>query len=121
MPHVSRNQVLMLHTKNRYRFRLAVVMIVVLSAVSFAKECDKEKQCKKFLPRTVIGIGMVAGGTALSVLQYTYAKEEYSTYRKSAFTDNTEKLHKDVRWHDTYCVLGVVLASLGAITIVVDF
>lgn len=102
-------------------FLIPLLVVSMLVVPSVADDCTAVKDHKKPLSVSIIGIGMVAGGTAISVLQYTRAKEVHSVYRKSAFTDNTKKLRAEVRRHDTYSVLGAVLASLGAVTLVVDF
>ena len=96
---------------------LVAVLILGLSAATFA-ESEKKKPS---VPGIAIGIGCMAGGAVFSVYNYTRARAEYDRYRKSAFTDNTKGLRREVRRRDLYCVLGAVAAGLGLVTVVVSF
>lgn len=76
---------------------------------------------KPSTPGIAIGIGCITGGAIFSIYNYTRAKAEYERYRKSAFTDNTKELRREVRRRDLFCVLGAVASGLGLVTVVVSF
>lgn len=100
--------------------RIAVIATFVFYSVSpsFAEEQKKEEKSHFGL---VLGLGMIAAGTIFSVVQYNASKERYEIYRKSAFTDNTTGLRKDVERHDLLCIIGGAVAGVGAIGVVVSF
>lgn len=103
--------------------RLFLIAIMLFSCImpSFGKDNDEEKKKEKSLFVSILGIGMVAGGSIGSYYNYTKAREHYEVYKKSAFTDNTTDLRKDVRRNDAGTVLCALTAGLGAIVIVVKF
>lgn len=76
---------------------------------------------KPSVPGIAIGLGCMAGGTVFSVYNYTRGKARYEVYQKSAFTDNTRELHREVKRRDLLCILGAVAAGAGLFTVVVSF
>lgn len=103
--------------------RLFFIAIILFSCItpSFGKDTVEEKKKGKPLIVSILGIGLVAGGSVGSYYNYTKARDHYKVYKKSAFTDNTTDLRKNVRKHDAGCVLSALAAGLGAIFIVVPF
>jgi hypothetical protein len=103
--------------------QLFLIVIMLFSCVlpTFGKDNVSEKKKEKSLLVSILGIGLVAGGSVGSYYNYTKARDHYKVYKRSAFTENTTELHKDVRQHDAGCILSALAAGLGAVIIVVPF
>lgn len=94
-----------------------MILLMLCSTLSFGETGER----KISVAGIVIGTGMVAGGAVFSVYNYQRAKVRYKKYEKSAFTENTTRLRSDIRKRNLFCVLGGVLAGMGAIGITVSF
>ena len=102
--------------KNNVRYSIPL-LVVTCVFLSFAGDNAK----KPSVPGIAIGIGCMTGGAIFSAYNYVHARSQYKVYRKSAFTDNTKDLHREVRRRDLFCVLGAVAAGIGLVTVVVSF
>ena len=100
---------------------LLLVTVVILGLLSPAMADESTAKHKKSFFGTVVGIGLVAGGSVYSVLEHNRAEALYSRYHRSAFTDNTDRLRNDVKQHDRNSAIGILFAGLGAFAILVNF
>jgi hypothetical protein len=67
------------------------------------------------------GLALLAGGGALAYHQNREADRDMDRYRRSAFTENTAGLRRDVEAHQRLTWAGLAGAALGGILIVVSF
>ncbi|MBN1760999.1 MAG: hypothetical protein JW863_21910 [Chitinispirillaceae bacterium] len=103
--------------KKNAGYLLIAVLVLGITASTFAESGKK----KPSVPGIAVGIGCMTGGALFSVYHYTRAKSIYEKYEKSAFTDNTKELHREVKRRDLFCILGGVAAWAGLFTMVVSF
>ena len=96
-----------------------IIFLLVLSITLPAHSAEREK--KTSVAGVAIGVGCIAGGSIFSIYNYSRARAQHEVYRKSAFTENTNGLHSEIRRRDLFTVLGAALAGMGLIGVVVSF
>ncbi len=104
--------------KKNATFIILLLLVIFCTRQAAAGDTDTKKPS---VPGIAIGLGCMAGGTLFSVYNYARGKAQYEVYRKSAFTDNTSELHREVKRRDLFCILGAVAAGAGLFTVVVSF
>lgn len=103
-------------TKPAARLVLGVLVIGLATTPLYADN-DRESS----LWGAVASVGLTVGGAVLAYYNYNEARDSYDRYGNSAFTRNTKRLRKDVRFHDTMTVVGGTLAGLGVVGFMVSF
>ncbi len=98
--------------------RLVLGLLVI--GLAGAPVCAEEDRDGSFRG-AVASVGLTVGGAVLAYYNYNEAQDSYDRYGGSAFTRNTKRLRRDVRFHDTMTVVGGTLAGLGVIGFVVSF
>ncbi len=96
-----------------------LVPLIIIIAISQAPAAS-QKQGSSFFG-LVFGISLVALGSGYAFYHYNESEKKYDTYEKSAFSDNTTRLRKNVVRHDQHSLLGGALASIGALGIIISF
>lgn len=67
------------------------------------------------------GVMMISGGAALYMAGHFLGSEYYEKYKKSAFTENTDKLRKKVVVCNAMRIGGGVLGGAGLLVLVLSF
>ena len=104
--------------KKNSTFIIMLLLVIFCGRQAAAGDTGNKKPS---VPGIAIGIGCMTGGALFSVYHYTRGKAQYEVYRKSAFTDNTRELHREVKRRELFCILGAVAAGAGLFTVVVSF
>lgn len=96
--------------------------IILLLFMTLAVPAETDRTDKKpSVAGISLGVGAMIGGSVFSVYNYTQAKAQHNRYVNSAFTDNTKRLHQEIRRRDILCVVGAAAAGLGLLSVVVSF
>ncbi|NLL14650.1 MAG: hypothetical protein GX267_14700 [Fibrobacter sp.] len=69
----------------------------------------------------VSGILLIAAGTVLSVNGYYCGESHYKRYKKSAFTENTDRIRRKIVYSNLKCVGGGVIAGTGLLVTIFSF
>ncbi len=69
----------------------------------------------------VSGIIMISSGTIIALTSHFVGEDYYDKYKKSAFTENTNRLRKKVTACNALQIGGGVLAGAGFIVMMVSF
>jgi hypothetical protein len=69
----------------------------------------------------VSGIIMISSGTIIALTSHFVGEDYYDKYKKSAFTENTDRLRKKVTACNALQIGGGVLAGAGFIVMMVSF
>jgi hypothetical protein len=86
----------------------------------YSSESDNEEhQCKP--GGIVVGALLLSGGFATGITGQILGKRTYNKYLKSAFTRNTDKLHKNVMKYNTMRLFGGIAAGTGFFILVFSF
>lgn len=86
----------------------------------FSAEFDsKEHQSKP--GGIVVGSLLLSGGVVAGITGQIIGKKTYSKYLRSAFTGNTDRLHKRVKQYNTIRVAGGICAGFGTFILIFSF
>jgi hypothetical protein len=99
---------------------LSASQISISARQGFAPEGGGPVHNRKIVFR-ITGLILVAGGGMMAYYFDHKADEAYGDYEKSAFTENTEALRKDVGAYDRGKFICMGLAGAGLVLIVLSF
>lgn len=69
----------------------------------------------------VAGSLLLSGGVVSGITGQILGKKVYSKYRGSAFTNNTDRLHKRVKQYNTIRAAGGICAGFGTFILIFSF
>lgn len=69
----------------------------------------------------ITGIVLATGGACISLAGHLIGEAYYDKYKKSAFTENTDKLRNDVQMFNVMRIGGGVIGAAGLILIIFSF
>jgi hypothetical protein len=69
----------------------------------------------------VAGAVLISGGMAMGIAGQLLGKRAYHKYIRSAFTDNTDRLHKRVVKYNVMRVAGGVCGGTGLLVLIISF
>jgi hypothetical protein len=100
---------------------IALSLLTLLIAGAFYGGYCEERPNKKKLFPVVVGVALTVSGAAYAVYHNRIAQSKYDAYQKSAFTDNTNELRRDVAEHELHTMVGGAVAGVGFLTLTIAF